>query len=244
MRSMVFLAGCLLISTVQQSFAGSHQNRNLLAVSWQSAFCETRPGKPECRSRTTKLYTARNFALHGLWPQPRGNDYCGVSDRLIDIDKSGRWSRLPRLELHEKIRKTLNTAMPGVRSDLQRHEWIKHGTCFSKKPDKYYAASLILLIQLNKSNVARYFERNIGKFIRADAIRSEVDKTFGKGAGDRVEIRCKKVNGRKLITELWIALNGSIKKGTKLGDLMRQAKRRSRGCNGGIVDPVGIHGRG
>ena len=50
----------------------------LLAVSWQPAFCETKPGKPECTSMTTARFDATHLALHGLWPQPRSKAYCGV----------------------------------------------------------------------------------------------------------------------------------------------------------------------
>src|SRR3546814_10932851 len=54
----------------------------VLAVSWQPAFCETRPAKPECVTQDEDRFDASHFALHGLWPQPRGNVYCGVEPGL------------------------------------------------------------------------------------------------------------------------------------------------------------------
>ncbi|MGB5596474.1 MAG: hypothetical protein WBM62_20900, partial [Crocosphaera sp.] len=39
----------------------------LLALSWQPAFCETRPTKTECLTKDTDTFEAGNFVLHGLW---------------------------------------------------------------------------------------------------------------------------------------------------------------------------------
>src|SRR3546814_1497468 len=41
----------------------------VLAVSWQPAFCETRPAKPECVTQDEDRFDASHFALHGLWPR-------------------------------------------------------------------------------------------------------------------------------------------------------------------------------
>src|SRR5258706_166452 len=49
----------------------------VFAVSWQPAFCETKPNKPECLSMTSDRFDATHLTLHGLWPQ--GADYCGIS---------------------------------------------------------------------------------------------------------------------------------------------------------------------
>ncbi len=59
---------------------GGESTDNLLALSWQPAFCELRPNKTECMALNDgNLPTAaEGLSIHGLWPQPRGNDYCGV----------------------------------------------------------------------------------------------------------------------------------------------------------------------
>ena len=70
---------------------------NLMALSWQPAFCETKPGKVECQQLNDGLLpiTETQLSVHGLWPQPRGNDYCGVSAEVERLDKARQWAALP-----------------------------------------------------------------------------------------------------------------------------------------------------
>ena len=52
----------------------------VLAISWQPAFCEamsTKARMPLADQAAASM--PRNFTLHGLWPQPGTNIYCGVS---------------------------------------------------------------------------------------------------------------------------------------------------------------------
>ena len=74
--------------------------------------------------------------------------------------------------------------MPGTKSDLQRHEWIKHGTCYSDTPEEYYVEALQLMNQLNASPVRVLFAKGIGEFVTADKVRAAFDEAFGAGAGD------------------------------------------------------------
>ncbi len=59
--------------------ASGPKPRYTLAVSWQPAFCEARTRTPECRSQTPGRFDASHFSLHGLWPEPYENVFCGVS---------------------------------------------------------------------------------------------------------------------------------------------------------------------
>jgi ribonuclease T2 len=110
----------------------------LLALSWQPAFCETKPTKIECRDQSADSFEAGNLALHGLWPQPRDNDYCGVSPEVEQIDQAKRWDELPPVALSAETRKALAEQMPGYASNLHLHEWYKHGTCYSNSPEEYF----------------------------------------------------------------------------------------------------------
>lgn len=212
----------------------------LLAVSWQPAFCETRPEKPECVSQTHDRFDASNLTLHGLWPQPRGTVYCGVvaSDRATDQD--GRWDRLPTVGLTVETRSALERAMPGSRSFLHRHQWIKHGTCYGASPETYFADALGLLEELNASTVRALFADAIGRVVTATEVRARFDQAFGDGAGRRVEIVCRRVGARRLIVELRIALAGPAVAGRGLAALLAEAPEREPGCRSGIVDRVGV----
>ena len=213
----------------------------LLAVSWQPAFCEQRPKRPECASQRANRYDATHFSLHGLWPGPRSNSYCNVSNALIKTDKKGRWGSLPDLNLNASLLSRLNQVMPGTRSFLQRHEWVKHGSCHENgSANGYYEDSLRLMKALNASGVAQLFADNIGKSLKATEIRVAFDKAFGKGAGKRIRIKCKRDGNRLLIQEITLGLYGEFEPATTLSQLMLRAKPTKAGCEGGIVDAVGL----
>jgi len=94
----------------------------LLALTWQPSFCEARPRKKECRTQTTNRYDAKHWSLHGLWPQPRNNTYCGVSDIDKGIDRNKRWHLLEPVKLSQQTSQALAFTMPGMASNLYRHE--------------------------------------------------------------------------------------------------------------------------
>lgn len=209
---------------------------NLLAVSWQPAFCELKEAsKPECLNQEGR-FDADHFALHGLWPQPRNRVYCGVglAERRAD------WDDLPALELSVATRAELDRVMPGTQSFLHRHEWTKHGTCYSHAPEEYYLEALQLMAALNASPAQALFADQIGEEVTAREIRAAFDAAFGEDAGDRVEVVCSGDGGVTLISELRIALIGEITEDTTLADLIHAADPVDRGCRVGLVDPAGF----
>ena len=212
----------------------------LLAVSWQPAFCESRPRQRECKSQHEGRFDAAHFSLHGLWPQPRENVYCNVSARVKRDDKDRRWDWLPLLDLESSTRQELQEVMPGTASFLHRHEWIKHGTCYSDDPETYYWDSLRMMAQLNGSEVQELFASNIGQNLSAKAIRAAFETAFGPGSGKRVQVSCKDDGSRRLITELKIHLGGPLSEPASLADALRAGEKTAPGCSGGIVDPVGL----
>ncbi len=208
----------------------------LLALSWQPAFCQTHQHKNECRNQTLDRYDATHFTLHGLWPQPKNNVYCNVSNNNKKLDKRGMWEQLPGLELTDDTYGDLIETMPGVASYLQRHEWIKHGTCYSTTPEEYYQESIMLTDQVNASAVRDFFAANIGKAVKVKDIKAEFEAAFGNGAGDKVKVKCNK----GMISEIWININGEINMNTGLSELLRKADSVSSSCQKGIIDPVGF----
>jgi ribonuclease T2 len=214
--------------------------RYVLAVSWQPGFCETKPTKPECVSQTAERFDATHFALHGLWPQPRSNIYCNVAANLVATDKNSRWQDLPELVLETQTRDELNRVMPGTQSFLQRHEWIKHGTCYNGEPtQKYFADTIALLDQLNATVVRDLFAGHIGQEITTSEIRDAFDDAFGAGAGARVKVSCQNDGNRRLITELTIGLAGDLDE-RSMADAIFAAPQTEAGCPRGIVDPAGF----
>jgi ribonuclease T2 len=194
---------------------------NLLAISWQNAFCQTHQKKRECRNVKPTAYSASHFTLHGLWPQPRNRVNCKGARKVF---------------LEKKIYKELLEVMPAAKSGLQHHEWKKHGTCYGKSADAYFADSIALVKQINNSDVQKLFASHIGKQLTKKQVMQAFDKSFGKGAGRKVKMMCKK----GLITELQINLMGKIDTNTPLSTLLKKARNAKGGCQKGRVDAVGF----
>lgn len=233
--------GLLLTDCTKQRAEAKPTTKNeyLLAVSWQPSFCQRHQQKTECITQTETRFDATHLSLHGLWPQPRNDTYCNVSDTEKSIDRQKQWASLPSLELPPALFDSLRIVMPGVASHLQRHEWIKHGTCYSDSPETYYRDSLTLMQQLNDSTVQRFFAENIGKSVTAKEIRAQFDQAFGDGSGDKVNIRCDE--RKKLISELWINLRGEITEDSSVAALLQNAPSVGNvDCKRGIVDPAGF----
>ena len=206
------------------------KNQSLLVLSWHNAFCEKHRKKTECRQ--VKKSDKGHLVLHGLWPQPRNNVYCDVPQKLIAKDKHHQWKALPNIDIEESTLELMDSYMPGYLSRLHKHEWIKHGTCYGESADRYYHDALSLASEVDHSTVGKLFRANVGKKVTLGQIRGAFDRALGKGAGQRVELKCE----GGLITELWIRIGG---RGDRLGSLIAKgATTRSR-CQKGKVDRTG-----
>ncbi|MEC5323984.1 MULTISPECIES: ribonuclease T2 family protein [unclassified Aurantimonas] len=215
----------------QRSGSGAY----VLAASWHAAFCETKPRARDCRDGGED----GGFSLHGLWPQPRGNEYCGVAASTVASDKTGDWSALPEPELGRETRRALDAVMPGTKANLDRHQWIKHGSCYGTDASEYFSDAVALIGKLNASPVGQMFATNVGTHLDATVVRAAFDKAFGRGAGQRVLVDCARDGGRRLIAELRINLAGTITPQTDFGDLVMAANKVRGGCRGGVVDAAG-----
>ena len=210
---------------------------NLLALSWHNAFCQTHQHKKECKrgvlSRFKKGYSDDRFVLHGLWPQPKGNQYCNVDRKYITMDKYKYWDKLPSLGLSKDIKNKLQKVMPGVSSNLHKHEWFKHGTCYGKDANGYFADAIDYVETINHSKLGMFFLNHTGKRVSLNQVRKMIDSSFGKGAGNAVEMRCN--NG--MITERWFHLKG---KGDNLKELLHTNHPIKSFCRSGFIDKAGF----
>jgi ribonuclease T2 len=215
-----------------QSKAGAF----VLALSWQPAFCEIHRRKDECRDQTAERPDASRFSLHGLWPQPRDNSYCGVDARARRLDQEGDWKALPALELKPATRERLDGLMPGARSGLQQHEWTTHGTCYGTDPDTYFNHAMALTEQVNASRVRVLFQGRRGRHVSATEVRAAFDADFGRGVGDRVRLVCEE----EMVSEIRLSLKGVISEDSRIGPLLRAGPSLSNSCQGGRVDEAGF----
>ncbi|MCG5483826.1 MAG: ribonuclease [Sinorhizobium meliloti] len=224
-------------SEASEGETGAGRTEYVLAVSWQPGFCETRPDRKECVDQTAERFDATNFSLHGLWPLKKS--YCGVEADLKARDRKGDWLELPEVAMGDETAKRLLVAMPGVKSGLDRHQWLRNGTCQTANAEDYFALQLRLLDELNRSAVRALFAGGIGKELDEKQIKQAFDQTFGAGAGDRVRMRCQSVNGRDVITGLTIGLSGDLSGKAELADLIQAAGPTEFKCAKGVADAAG-----
>ena len=156
-----------------------------------------------------------------------------MSDIDKGIDRNKRWHLLEPLKLSQKTATELAFTMPGMASNLHRHEWIKHGSCYGKDAENYYVDSIYLTEQINNSSVGALFSRNVGKKVSLKEVRARFDQDFGKGAGKKVNLRCDR---KGLISELWINLSGDINDKAPMSALLENAVDAGSSCRIGKVD--------
>lgn len=215
------------------------QKKNLLVLSWHNAFCEAHRYKKECKRTLFPFgegkYKEKHFVLHGLWPQPKGTQYCGVSTYEKNLDKHKQWHKISSLNLSPELKNRLKKVMPGFSSNLHKHEWVKHGTCYSTDANTYYEDAVGLVEQFNASKVDMFFQKHIGQRVTLQQVRTLFDRNFGKGTGKRVEMKCSK----GLITELWLHLGSGS---NDLATLLKHGKKTRSYCIGGRIDKAGFNG--
>ena len=214
---------------VKSSTKSSGNLDALLVLSWHNTFCETHSNKKECRRDGGDA--KNHLVLHGLWPQPRNKEYCGLSGKIKQLDKYKRWNALPKLDLNSNVFTLMQKYMPGVQSNLQRHEYYKHGSCYSKDTNSYFSNALNLTKEID-STIGEYLRDNIGKKVKAINIKLLASKTYGKEIKNKIAIKCK---GR-VLSEIWISTKG---KGNDIKSLIKNAKPIRSNCQEAIVDAPG-----
>jgi ribonuclease T2 len=219
--------------TAQSCPAKGCADKYLLSLSWQSSFCQTHPTKAECIKQSADGYDATNFTLHGLWPDKLS--YCGVASADINNDESHNWDQLPPVNTDAQTHQDLTVVMPGIISDLDRHEWYKHGTCDGRSSDQYYDIAINLLKEFNGSKVRDLFATNIGKTINFEQVKQTFDSSFGEGASNSLNLKCGKEDG--LLSEIRLKIKRPLE-GQKLAEVLLPSGGLS--CDRVIVDAVGL----
>jgi len=206
----------------------------VLALSWQPTFCETRPNKEECVTQSAGRYDAQNFALHGLWPNLKNDPdhtfgYCDISKAVVAQDKSGDWCELPQLTLSAGVGADLTTFMPGVTSCLHHHEWYKHGSCAGMSAEAYFALSNHLTELFSQTAFDDYVADHAGETVSRNELLDQFASEFGPDARDYFALRCSKVDGVSLLSEIQLALRPDIAPDVSFDDLFPTDDIRPRG---------------
>lgn len=203
-------------------------DRYVLALSWQTGFCQSqhdskRNEPDECRLQTERDRKIDFLTVHGLWPSlPKSIARQGVDDR--------RWMRFgcatrpipnsPEARANRKCAADqtglslegaakLNEVMPGAGGDscLERYEYAKHGVCFGFDPDAYFGTMVRMNGEIKQSALGAFLEENYGKKVTRRDFDRAFARTFGPQSVKAVKLSC---NGKEAyLTEMQITLAAS-----------------------------------
>lgn len=209
----------------------------VLGLSWLPAFCEIKARRPECVGQTSGRTDATELTLAGLWPVR--NSFCKVSDALQVQDRRHDWLALPAVPLSADVGARLASAMPGVASGLDRHLWLRSGSCQLLEPEAYFSLQIRLLEAVNRSAVGALFRSRIGQEIRESEVRAAFDTDFAVGAGERVRLQCRKIGDRTLVTGLTVGLSPTMTDASDFAAAILGAAPIASRCSVGLVDAAG-----
>ncbi|MBX7541592.1 ribonuclease T [Qipengyuania sp. GH29] len=97
-----------------------------LALTWSPEFCRFRESSAKHARQCSGREGRFGFTVHGLWPESGDTwpQWCGGGD-------------LPASEARRNLCMTPDAA-------LLVHEWAKHGTCMTRRPETYFKVTRIL----------------------------------------------------------------------------------------------------
>lgn len=207
----------------------------ILALSWQPAFCASNAGRQECQDLDGGDFAATNLTLHGLWPNgPVGGEnpfYCGVADGDRGNDEGGDWCTLPATGANQSTQSGLAEVMPGSASCLDRHEWVKHGSCTGLGVDAYFDASVRLVREVEATRLSKVLRSGIGKLVSRRGLLSAFEADFGPGAATALELMCRTDGGSAYLTEVRLALRpDALDKPLSTGTLFLDGPPPNGGC--------------
>jgi ribonuclease T2 len=188
----------------------------VLALSWEPAFCQFHNDKPECGALGANDFAAGHLSVHGLWPNSgpsEGPTYCAVDAATQKLDQPQSWCEMPEPQLSDKTRAALEPAMPGVSSCLDRHEWIKHGTCTGVSADSYFATSVRLANAVQATKLGEVLEANVGRYVTPQQLINAFEASFGAGSSQALTLVCTQGGGLAYLSEVRIALKPDALKG-------------------------------
>lgn len=214
---------------------------SLLVLAWAPNLCKAAPFTPGCPTGHVDQM-GRTVILHGLWPQPPDEQYCGVPRSIAER----RRSALPPLPLSQDVQTKLQPVLSDV-SSVAPYEWYKHGTCSDVTPALYFSDAAALTQQARQI-LDPMFEQAKGQRLPVTKVREQFDAAFGEGASSRVGLQCLNAEGEgPLIFEVRLSLprvadlrtvdNTPNPGGTlSLPDLIGSGPTISAGCRlGGVL---------
>lgn len=213
----------------QPAGAAANSTASLLVMTWGPSLCRLEPANRGCRSGHVGRL-GQTFVLHGLWPQPSTEQYCGVPSRVSDNARSP-------VELPDDIKAVLQKSMSDS-GRLATHEWYAHGTCSGVTPPEYFDIASTLADQA-AGVINPVFGSSAGRQVSSRALREAFDTRFGKGSGRRVMLSCRPDSGGDIVYEVRLSLPPVVDlrpaPQLSLADALAKGPTVSPGCGQGRV---------
>ncbi len=231
------IAFSVLVLDRESSVMVSTTDSSYLVVTWGASFCAVEPTNQVCRSGDVDRL-GPTLILHGLWPEPSDNQYCGLSPELAEVARRGH-GELPPLELSDAVQTGLQSTMAGWKT-LAPHEWYTHGTCSNVTPNHYFGDAVELTRQVGEV-LDPVFKAAEGGRLSVDTVRARIDERFGAGTGERVGLACRHKTGeRTMVVDVQLSLPAIAAMGVtgeppNLGELLSQARPITTACHEAAV---------
>ncbi|WP_205876092.1 ribonuclease T2 family protein [Mycobacterium camsae] len=169
---------------------------SLLVVTWGPSLCKAESSSPGCANGHVSTL-GRTLILHGLWPQPPSEQFCGLPKTVADRRGGLHDADLPAVNLPENVTTKLQSMMSDA-TVMARYEWYRHGTCSGVTPAVYYGYAISLTEQVRRT-LDPVFGAAAGGQLSASAVRERFDREFGRGAGMRVGLKCRSADREGLV---------------------------------------------
>ena len=203
-------------------------DRYVLALSWQTGFCQSqherdRREPDECRLQKEVTNNVDFLTVHVLWPGlPKSIASRGVDERRwmrfgcatrpipnLPEARASRKCSAPETGLSLETAAKLSDVMPGAggRSCLERYEYAKHGACFGFDPDAYFGTMVRLNKEIKASELGAFLSENYGKSVSRRAFDATIARRWGKEAVKAVKLNCH--GNPAYLTEIQFSLKAS-----------------------------------
>jgi ribonuclease T2 len=185
-------------------FDSSDSSSSWLVLTWGPSLCAAEPTNAGCKSGHVEAQ-GPTWILHGLWPQPVDEQYCGVPKEIAERASDLHGHHMPSVAMADDVRDTLQSMVSDA-SVMAPHEWYAHGTCSGVTPDVFFSNATALTDQARKL-LDPMFATAQGGRIQLSAVRDKFDAEYGAGAGERVRLSCRNVTGQGSVAyELHLSL--------------------------------------
>ena len=210
---------------------------SLLVMTWGPSLCEVEAANPGCKSGHVGQM-GPTLVLHGLWPQPKSQQLCGVPKSVADRAGNTQGNNMPSLDLPGDVQARLQAMMSDA-SVMAPHEWYTHGTCSGLDPADYFTLATSFADQVGKV-LDPIFLKSRGKRLSPGEVRGGIDSAFGQGAGDRVGLTCRTSGNRGSVTyEVQLSLPAVVEMrsagDTSVGQWLSKGPVIAAGCGQGVV---------